>query len=133
MATCVASSGSHERMDRTLGITGLRDRFDGRIFSALDVEHGKPAPDLFLHAASTMGVDPSGCVVIEDSVAGVEAAAAAGMRVLGYGTGLAGPDALREAGAEVFAHMSDVPGLLGWATGRTYRSVRFARFAKVTR
>ena len=110
---CVASSGSHERMRRTLGITGLGDRFDGRIFSALEVEHGKPAPDLFLHAASRMGVEPQRCVVLEDSVYGVQAGVAAGMRVLGYGSGLADADALREAGAEVFTHMSDVPALIG--------------------
>ena len=105
--------GSHERMRRTLGITGLADRFHGRIFSALEVEHGKPAPDLFLHAASRMGVGPERCVVLEDSVYGVQAGVAAGMRVLGYGSGLADPDALREAGAEVFTHMSDVPALIG--------------------
>ncbi len=110
---CVASSGSHERMRRTLGITGLADRFPGRIFSALEVEHGKPAPDLFLHAASRMGVEPRRCVVLEDSVYGVQAGVAAGMRVLGYGSGLADADALREAGAEVFTHMSDVPALIG--------------------
>ena len=59
MPTCVASSGSHERIERTLGITGLHDHFSGRIFSALEVEHGKPAPDLFLHAAGSMGFDPT--------------------------------------------------------------------------
>jgi HAD superfamily hydrolase (TIGR01509 family) len=111
--TCVASSGSHERMARTLGITGLAARFEGRIFSALEVEHGKPAPDLFLHAASRMDADPSTCVVLEDSVPGVQAGVAAGMRVLGYGSGLADPDALRDAGAEVFTRMSDVPALIG--------------------
>ena len=111
--TCVASSGSHERMRRTLGITGLVDRFTGRVFSALEVEHGKPAPDLFLHAASRMGVAPSGCVVVEDSPYGVLGGVAAGMRVLGYGSGLAGPGPLRDAGAEVFTRMSDVPALLG--------------------
>lgn len=111
--TCVASSGSHDRMRLTLGITGLADRFAGRIFSALEVEHGKPAPDLFLHAAAQMGVDPSGCVVLEDSAYGVQAGVAAGMRVLGYGSGLADPTTLRDAGAEVFTHMSDVPALLG--------------------
>ncbi len=111
--TCVASSGSHERMARTLGLTGLAARFEGRIFSALEVEHGKPAPDLFLHAASRMGVDPSECVVLEDSVYGVQAGVAAGMRVLGYGSGMAEPDSLADAGAEVFTHMSDVPALIG--------------------
>ena len=56
--TCVASSGTHEKMRLTLGLTGLYDRFDGRIFSVTEVEHGKPAPDLFLHAAESMRVRP---------------------------------------------------------------------------
>ena len=111
--TCVASSGTHTRMAATLGITGLRDRFDGRIFSATEVGRGKPAPDLFLHAASRMGAQPAGCVVIEDSPFGVRAGVAAGMRVLGYGGGLVADDVLAAAGAEVFGHMSEVPALLG--------------------
>ena len=74
---------------------------------------GKPAPDLFLHAAARMGAEPAGCVVIEDSPFGVRAGVAAGMRVLGYGGGLAAADVLAEAGAEVFGHMSEVPALLG--------------------
>ena len=110
---CVASSGTHARMAATLGITGLRDRFDGRIFSASEVGRGKPAPDLFLHAASRMGARPAGCVVIEDSPFGVRAGVSAGMRVLGYGGGLVAADVLAEAGAEVFGHMSEVPALLG--------------------
>ena len=57
--SCVASSGTHERMRRTLGLTGLADRFDGRVFSATEVARGKPAPDLFLHAAAAMGVEPA--------------------------------------------------------------------------
>ena len=81
---CVASSGSHERLRLALTTTGLFDRFAGRIFSAQDVTRGKPAPDLFLHAARTLGVDPARCAVIEDSPAGVEAANAAGMLALGY-------------------------------------------------
>ena len=100
-------------MRRTLGITGLLERFDGHLFSAVEVEHGKPAPDLFLHAASRMGVPPGRCVVLEDSVYGVQAGVAAGMRVLGYASGLADQDTLRDAGAELFTHMSDVPALLG--------------------
>ena len=111
--TCVASSGTHTRMAATLGITGLRERFDGRIFSASEVGRGKPAPDLFLHAAARMGAAPAGCVVIEDSPYGVQAGVAAGMRVLGYGGGLVDADVLAGAGAEVFGHMSEVPALLG--------------------
>ena len=110
---CVASSGTHDRMERTLGITGLRPRFHGRIFSATEVARGKPAPDLFLHAADRMGADPALCVVLEDSPYGVEAGISAGMRVLGYGGGLVAADVLADAGAEVFGHMSEVPALLG--------------------
>jgi HAD superfamily hydrolase (TIGR01509 family) len=84
LPTCVASSGSHEKMGRTLGKTGLRHYFEGRIYSASEVAHGKPAPDLFLYAAAQMGVEPRHCVVVEDSQFGVQAARAAGMRSLGW-------------------------------------------------
>ena len=107
--TCVASSGSHEKMRLTLGMTGLWDRFDGRIFSAYDVAHGKPAPDLFLHAAATMGHAPADCTVVEDAPAGVEAALAAGMRVLAY-AGSTDPAALSGAHA-IFGAMRELPVL----------------------
>jgi len=111
---CVASSGSHRRMDVTLGRTGLLERFRGRIFSASDVARGKPFPDLYLHAARSMGVAPGHCAVVEDSVVGVEAAVAAGMRVLGFARpGHADPAALAAAGAEPFAEMADLPDRLG--------------------
>ena len=71
---CVASSGSHDKMRFTLGKTGLFERFDGRIFSVDQVEHGKPAPDIFLFAAAQMGTIPGRCAVVEDSVSGVTAA-----------------------------------------------------------
>jgi len=99
LRTCVASSGTHERMRRTLGITGLHDRLHGRIFSATEVRHGKPAPDLFLHAAARMGVPAERCVVVEDSVYGVQAAVAAGMQVFGYAGGLTAAEMLAGAGA----------------------------------
>jgi HAD superfamily hydrolase (TIGR01509 family) len=83
--TCVASSADHAKLRLTLGLTGLYDRFAGRIFSAFDVARGKPAPDLFLHAADQMGFAPAECVVVEDAPAGIEAARAAGMRALHYG------------------------------------------------
>ncbi len=111
--TCVASSGSHTKMRRTLGLTGLYTRFEGRIYSATEVPRGKPAPDIFLHAAASEGVPAEECVVIEDSVNGVLAARAAGMRVLGFGGGLSEPSALQAAGAEVFDHMEQVWPLLG--------------------
>lgn len=111
--TCVASSGSHEKLRRTLGITKLHSRFEGRIFSATEVAEGKPAPDLFLHAASRMGVLPEHCVVVEDSRFGVAAARAAGMHALGYAGGLTPADWLQGAGATVFDDMAALPGLLG--------------------
>jgi HAD superfamily hydrolase (TIGR01509 family) len=80
--TCVASGSSPERLQHSLGLVNLWDRFAPHIFSATQVEHGKPAPDLFLFAAQQMGVAPASCLVIEDSVAGVQAARAAGMKVL---------------------------------------------------
>ncbi len=115
LPTCVASSGSHAKMRFTLGLTGLYDRFAGRIFSAEDVARAKPAPDLFLHAARTLGADPARCVVVEDSPSGVEAARAAGMRALGYAGGLVPPARLEAAGADVFADMRGLPSLLSRA------------------
>ena len=110
LPTCVASSGWHEKIRLTLGHTGLYERFEGRIFSATEVEHGKPAPDLFLHAAAGMGWDPAECAVVEDSPAGVEGAAAAGMTVLGYAGRT--PAARLRGAHHVFADMADLPGLL---------------------
>ena len=81
---CVASSSTHARLALTLGLTGLDRYFAGAVFSAEDVARGKPAPDLFLHAARRMGADPASCVVIEDSPAGIEAAGAAGMAAIGF-------------------------------------------------
>lgn len=111
--TCVASSGSHDKIRRNLGLTGLLPRFEGRIFSADDVRDGKPAPDLFLHAADQMGVDPARCIVVEDSRFGVQAARAAGMRVLGYSGGITPAAWLMQEGATVFADMRELPKLLG--------------------
>jgi HAD superfamily hydrolase (TIGR01509 family) len=107
---CVASSASHEKMRFTLAHTGLRERFEGRIFSATEVEHGKPAPDLFLHAAATMGWAPGDCAVVEDSPAGVEAGRRAGMTVFGY-AGRTPAERLGDA-TRVFADMAELPGLL---------------------
>jgi HAD superfamily hydrolase (TIGR01509 family) len=82
--SCVASSGTPERLRHALSLVGLFDRFDPNIFSATAVARGKPAPDLFLYAAGRMGVSPQRCVVIEDSVPGVIAAVAAGMLAIGF-------------------------------------------------
>jgi len=81
---CVASSGDHEKMNTTLGITGLLARFAGRIFSVTQVARGKPAPDVYLFAARQLGAEPSACVVVEDTPPGVQAGAAAGMTVFGF-------------------------------------------------
>jgi HAD superfamily hydrolase (TIGR01509 family) len=109
---CVASSGEPAKMRFTLGMTGLLPRFEGRMFSAVEVPRGKPAPDLFLHAARRMGATPEHCAVIEDSAVGVQAGAAAGMTVFGYAA-MSDPDALRAAGAaHVFHRMDELTALL---------------------
>lgn len=110
---CVASSSVPERIDLSLRVTGLAHLFE-RAFSAVEVPRGKPAPDLFLHAARHMETHPSSCLVIEDSAAGVQAALAAGMRVIGFtGGGHCGPghgDKLRLAGASIIVErMADLP------------------------
>ncbi|HTR87440.1 MAG TPA: HAD family phosphatase [Reyranella sp.] len=111
--TCVASSGGFDKMEVSLGVTGLWARFEGRIFSASQVKRGKPFPDLFLHAALAMDEQPFDCIVVEDSVPGAEAAKAAGMRVLGYA---AAPhtdrDALGATGAFLFTDMKQLPELV---------------------
>jgi HAD superfamily hydrolase (TIGR01509 family) len=81
---CVASSGTPERIRFSLTTTGLLELLEPNIYSATMVERGKPAPDLFLHAARDMGAPPSACIVVEDSPAGVAAAQAAGMRVFAF-------------------------------------------------
>lgn len=95
---CIASSSSHARLRAALEKLGLADLFAGAVFSGDEVEHGKPAPDLFLHAADRMGVAPDRCVVIEDSVSGVVAAVAARMAVVGL---LAGSHVGEEHGARL--------------------------------
>jgi HAD superfamily hydrolase (TIGR01509 family) len=110
--TCVASSSTHERLRFTLGLTGLLDRFDGRIFSATEVANGKPAPDLFLHAAASLGADPGRCAVVEDSYYGVEAARAAGMQAFGYAGGVTSGERLAGPATTVFDDMRDLPALL---------------------
>ncbi|PTM92790.1 HAD family hydrolase [Mycoplana dimorpha] len=84
---CVASSSQPERIRLSLSVTGLLDRFEPNVFSASMVERGKPAPDLFLHASTAMGIPPEACAVIEDSPAGVMAARAAGMRAFAFAGG----------------------------------------------
>jgi HAD superfamily hydrolase (TIGR01509 family) len=108
---CVASSGTHERIRRSLQSAGLLHRFDGSIFSAVDVAAGKPAPDLFLLAAQTMGFESHECVVIEDSPIGLEAALRAGMDSVGY-AGLHPPAKLSDASLGVIQSFDTLGALL---------------------
>lgn len=113
---CLASSSEIPHIHRSLMSAGLFDFFDGRMFNAAMVARGKPAPDLFLHAAARMGHVPEACVVIEDSVPGVQAGVAAGMRVVGYaGDPMTDATALEKEGAHVIRDMSEVLRLLGFA------------------
>jgi HAD superfamily hydrolase (TIGR01509 family) len=112
LPVCVASSSPPDRLRLKLELTGLYERFAGRIFSATEVANGKPAPDLFLHAARETGVDPAECVVVEDSRYGVQAARAAGMDVLGYAGGVTPGDVLAGQRTIVFDDMRSLPELL---------------------
>jgi HAD superfamily hydrolase (TIGR01509 family) len=114
---CVASSGSQARMRVSLGRARLYDRLAPNIFSASQVSNGKPAPDLFLFAAAEMKVTPEHCLVIEDSLAGIAAARAAGMTVFGFHGGShcrrGHAEALRDAGADfTFDDMRQLPALI---------------------
>lgn len=103
---CVASSARHEKIRFSLSTVGLLDRFDGRIFSSQDVRRGKPAPDVFLHAASRCGAVPERCLVVEDSPAGVHGAKAAGMTVAAYVSQIPA-EQLSQAGADVVVESMD--------------------------
>ncbi|WP_422041029.1 HAD family hydrolase [Roseibium sp.] len=110
---CVGSSGKYEKMHSTLGSAGLLPRLKDRLYSSQDCERGKPAPDVFLLAAKSMGHRPEDCVVIEDSLPGVKAARAAGMRVFAYvDDPVCDRDALKTAGAILIERMDQLPGLL---------------------
>ena len=114
---CVASSTGLHHLRKNLEQVGLLAAFDPHVFSASQVKRGKPAPDVFLYAASQMGHDPAECIVIEDSVNGVKAARRAGMVVLGFtGAGHAFDglaDKLRDAGAiQVVPHMNELPSTI---------------------
>lgn len=81
---CVASNSSHRHIQLVLKLTGLLHQFEGKIYSCYDVPRPKPFPDVYLYAAEQMNTNPEHCVVIEDSVPGVQAGCAAGMTVFGY-------------------------------------------------
>lgn len=119
--TCVASSGTPESIEAKLRLTGIWDRFEGLIFSAADVEQGKPAPDLFLHAAKERGAEPAACAVVEDSPFGVQAAHAAGMKAFAYAGGIVPPEKLASADV-IFDDMRELPRLLSEAGGSGIRS-----------
>ena len=110
---CVASQGKLQKTELTLTLAGLRDLFaDEALFSAYQVPRGKPHPDLFWHAAAAMGAAPERCAVVEDTVIGVTAAVAAGMRVIGYAAA-EDPAALRAAGAAPVRSLAEVRAVLG--------------------
>ncbi|WP_427162061.1 HAD family hydrolase [Aliinostoc sp. HNIBRCY26] len=108
---CVASSGPIDKIQLALRVTNLLPRFAGCIFSSYEIGSWKPAPDLFLYAAKTMGVQPQFCTVVEDSILGVRAGIAAGMKVLGYTTKNEAHQ-LKECGANVFYSMYQLPKLI---------------------
>ena len=109
---CVASSSDVDRVSFSLALTGLAPHFDTRLYTSQMVAHGKPAPDLFLHAASSMDASPSRCAVVEDSAFGVDAALAAGMRAFAYAGGVTNADRLSRPGVVVFDDMHQLPELL---------------------
>jgi HAD superfamily hydrolase (TIGR01509 family) len=112
LAVCVASQGALTKTALSLELTGLSERFSAEArFSATQVERGKPFPDLFLHAAQSMGASPSACVVVEDTPSGVTAAVAAGMRVFAFAAD-GDPRALAEAGGDVVMSLAELPALL---------------------
>lgn len=113
LAVCVASQGKLEKTRLSLDITGMRGLFpEEALFSAYGVPRGKPHPDLFLHAAAAMGVEPAHCVVVEDTPSGVIAGVSAGMRVFGYAAD-SDEIALREAGATTIHALDGLHELLG--------------------
>jgi HAD superfamily hydrolase (TIGR01509 family) len=110
--TCVASNGRPGHVENSLKITGLYKYFKDKVYTASEVAHPKPAPDLFLYAVDKMDFPKEECVVIEDSIPGVTAAVRAGIRVLGL-VKMSSEKELEEAGAEPFTNMRELPKLLG--------------------
>ncbi len=112
----VASNGEHEKMRTTLGLTGLLARFEGKRFSAMEVARPKPAPDLFLHAATQMGFTPLRTIVVEDSPLGVQAAHSAGMVVIGYAEIVAADRLLAAGATTTVTALSQLATVLGLAS-----------------
>jgi HAD superfamily hydrolase (TIGR01509 family) len=115
---CVASSSEPRSLRHKLELVGLYERFAGRIFSATEVRRGKPAPDLFLHAAAKMNTPPEACLVIEDSQYGVQAARAAGMDVFAYDSGLIDTRRLVGERTVVFEDMRALPSMVNGRTAQ---------------
>lgn len=113
VAVCVASQGKLEKTALSLQLAGLDHLFPAEArFSAYQVPRGKPHPDVFLHAAASIGALPSACMVIEDSVSGIQAAHDAGMTAIAYAASPTEADMLRETGALVIASLAELPGQL---------------------
>ncbi|WP_239451745.1 HAD family hydrolase [Elioraea rosea] len=112
----VGSNSSRAELEAKLARLGLAEAFGGRVVSYQDVSAGKPAPDIWLRCATLVGAGPEACVVVEDSIAGVRAGRAAGMRVLGYAPPGSSPggtaEALAREGARPFARMAALPALI---------------------
>jgi len=108
---CVGSNGPLYKIKFNLNKTGLSSFFGDKLYSAYDIKRWKPEPHLYLHAAQEMGVSPDDCVVVEDSLHGVEAAIAAGMKVFGF-TGTKKASILKAAGAIPFDHMDQLADLI---------------------
>lgn len=119
----VASGADRRKVELQLAKVGIADCFAERVFSGHEMPRSKPYPDVYLAAASALGVDPRRCAVVEDTVTGATAGVAAGATVFGYSpgdNGHSGPEALRDVGvAHVFTDMAQLPALLaGWAATR---------------
>ena len=112
MPFCVASNSRTEKVRAMLKITGLFDYFNGKIFTASQVKHPKPAPDIYLYAARAFNIAPSDCLVIEDTSVGVTAAKVAGMTVLGYAAQTSATRLLEAGAHDVFADMKALPMLI---------------------
>ena len=108
---CVASNGPTDKMRLNLSITNLLDKFENKMFSAYEIKRWKPDPELFLHAAKTMGFAPSDCAVIEDSIAGIIAARKGGFDVYGYAK-TSNQEEFEKEGAKVFFEMETLIDLL---------------------
>jgi HAD superfamily hydrolase (TIGR01509 family) len=108
----VASNGARDVILRSLRIVGLGQRFEGRIVSADDVAHGKPAPDVYLRAAELAGADPAATAVVEDSPTGIAAARAAGMHVFAFASGFYPVEVLAGPATTIFTDMAELPELL---------------------